>query len=236
MKYTKNELLINGLYAQKLIPENESGKLVILSHGYNSTYEHLMDMAAALAKKGHATLCYDFSGGSTHSKSEGSSLDFSVETQIRDIEAIINAPESKGYDSVVLYGESQGGFVSALEAAAHPEGFAGAALLYPAFCIQNDWKDRETPDKFGFMGMELSRKFVEGLPQYDVFERIKRFEKPVLIMHGDKDALVRLSYSEKAAECFKNARLEVFPGEAHGFKAPARLRAISMVVDFVNGL
>lgn len=236
MNYTKNEFSVNGLYAQKLTPEKESGKLVILSHGYNSTYEKLLDMCAALAKKGHAVICYDFSGGSVNSKSEGSSLDFSVETQIRDIETIINAPESKGYDSVVLYGESQGGFVSALEAAAHPEGFAGAALLYPAFCIPNDWKDRETPDKFGFMGMELSRKFIEGLPQYDVFEKIKCFEKPVLIMHGDKDPLVRLSYSEKAAESFKNARLEVFPGESHGFRTAARLRAISMVVEFVNGL
>jgi len=236
MNYKNEELNINGLYARKFTPEEESGKLVILSHGYNSSYENLLDMAKALVKKGHTALCYDFSGGGTRSKSEGSSLDFSVETQLRDIEAVVSAPECSGYDAVCLYGESQGGFVSALEAAAHPERYAGAALLYPAFCIPSDWKDRETPDKFGFMGMELSHKFIEGLPQYDVFERIKRFEKPVLIMHGDKDPLVRLSYSEKAAESFKNARLEVFPGESHGFKASARLRAISMVVDFVNGL
>ncbi len=236
MNYTKEELDIGGLYAQKLTPEKESGKLVILSHGYNSSHESLLDMAKALAKNGHTALCYDFAGGSTRSKSTGSSLDLSIDSEIGDLEAIVGEMEKAGYDRIALYGESQGGFVSALVAAAHPERFIGAALLYPAFCIQDDWKDREAPEKFGFMGMELSRKFVDGMPTYDVFERISRFEKPVLIMHGNRDPLVRLSYAEKAAESFKNARLEVFEGESHGFRSGARLRAIAMTVEFIEGL
>ncbi len=244
MNYNKEELWIGGennrIYAQKLSPEKESGKLVILSHGYNSTYEGLMDMAVCFAEKGHTAVCFDFRGGSARSKSDGSSLDMSVGSEISDLEEVVNAAESAGYDRICLYGESQGGFVSALAAAAHPEKYIGVALLYPAFCIPNDWKDRSFADNeaktINFMGMELSQKFVEGLPDYDVFEKIKDFDKPVLIMHGDKDPLVRLSYSEKAAAGFPNARLEVFSGETHGFKEKARKRAAVMTADFIESL
>ncbi len=244
MNYKKEELWIGGenkrIYAQKLSPEKESGKIVIFSHGYNSTHENLADIAACLAEKGHTAVCFDFRGGGTRSKSGGSSLDMSVNSEISDLEEVVKEMESAGYSRICLYGESQGGFVSALAAAAHPERYIGAALLYPAFCIPNDWKDRRFADKnaktISFMGMELSERFLEGLPDYDVFERIKEFDKPVLIMHGDKDPLVRPSYSEKAADSFPNARLEMFAGETHGFKADARKRAASMVVDFIGGL
>ena len=50
-------------------------------------------------------------------------------------------------------------------------------------------------------------------------DSISRFERPVLIMHGDRDEVVPLSYSESAAEEYEEEKLEVFAGEIHGFTA-----------------
>lgn len=45
--------------------------------------------------------------------------------------------------------------------------------------------------------------------------RLSEISAPVLIVHGEKDAGVPLSYGERAANCFQNARLEVIPNAGH---------------------
>lgn len=124
-------------------PAEYKGKLpaVILSHGYNSSHRELLDMAECLAKSGFAAYCYDFCGGSAVSKSGGSSLDMSIETEISDLKAVIKTISETDHidtDRIYLYGESQGGFVSALTAAQIPDKIAGEVLLYPAFCIPDN--------------------------------------------------------------------------------------------------
>ena len=117
-------------------PVEYDGKLpaVILSHGYNSSHRELLDMAECLAQKGFAAYCYDFCGGSAVSKSGGSSLDMSIETEISDLIAVIKAISENDFidtDRIYLYGESQGGFVSALTAAQMPNQIAGEVFCTP---------------------------------------------------------------------------------------------------------
>lgn len=225
-------------------PAEYKGKLpaVILSHGYNSSHRELLDMAECLAKRGFAAYCFDFCGGSAVSESGGSSLDMSIETEIADLKAVIKAISENDFidtDRIYLYGESQGGFVSALTAAQMPNQIAGEVLLYPAFCIPDNW-ERVTPEELSanndFMGMKLSAKFLEGLPRYDVFEAAGRFHRPVLIHHGDSDGLVDLSYAERLHKALPQSELFVYKGEGHGFAPEAKRLMCERTADFLGKL
>lgn len=227
----------NLIYGVIYIPQTEKKKLptLILSHGYNSSHKDLQDFAQELAQHEIITYCYDFCGGSTVSKSNGKSTDMSIRTEQEDLKAVIDmigALDNVDEDKLYLYGESQGGFVSALVATELQKKIAGLLLLFPAFCIPDDWNKRnaeDLPDIIDFMGMEISRKFYDELPQFDVFEYIGGFQQPVIIFHGDCDYLVPLSYAQKATASFSNASLQVFQGEGHGFSPEARQRVLKQI-------
>lgn len=189
---------------------------------FNSSHEELRDIAFALAERGVYAVSYDFRGGSLSSKSSGESKDMSVATELQDLMHVAESLEEKGFKRIFLYGESQGGFVSALAAANAPELFCALMLLYPAFCIPDDWQGKHLDSCTQVMGMEISQKYVDGLPQYDVFERMKNFVGKVLIAHGTADSVVDISYSRKLVKCFSNATLTEYPGEGHGFSPQSR--------------
>ena len=51
----------------------------------------------------------------------------------------------------------------------------------------------------------------------DVYARIPAYSGPVLMIHGDSDPVVPLSYSRRALSVYGDARLIVIPGAGHGF-------------------
>lgn len=225
-------------------PENFTGKLpaVIMSHGYNSSHEDIDDIAMGIAEKGFGVYCFDFRGGSNRSKSSGSSLDMTICTEIADLKAVISMVSGLGYiseEKIFLYGESQGGFVSALTGSELEAGaVAGMVLIYPAFCIPDiHWTGRpDYPEVREFMGMKISRKLAEDKPAYDPFEKLKDFNAPVLIIHGDADTLVDISYSQRISGIFSDAELIVLEGEGHGFSAPAKMQTIEKTAQFLEKL
>lgn len=241
MKEMSVTLPDRSIYGKAFLPAGSEEKLkaVILSHGYNSSHADLADLAQALAQSGVFAYCYDFCGGSLRSKSSGSTLDMSIASEISDLKAVINHIKALEYidaRSIFLYGESQGGFVSALTA---DDTIKGLYLLYPAFCIPDHWKataEQGITGSIDFMGMPLSNRFCEGLPQYDVYEHIGRYTGKVMIYQGTADTLVPLHYAQKAADSFHNAQLTVFDNEAHGFSPTARQTMIKMTCDDISRL
>ena len=229
------------IYGRAVIPENRQKKLaaVILSHGYNSSCSDLVDAARYFAAHGIFAYCYDFCGGSSRSKSDGSSLEMSIETEKSDLTEVINVVKAIDFvncDRVFLYGESQGGFVSALTAADMTDAVAGLFLIYPAFCIPDDWLRKnpdEMPESFDIMGMKLSRRYYDGVPRYDVFERVSVFDKPVLVFHGTADGLVNISYSEKLCKSFPSCRLYTYDAQGHGFSNDVREAVFGIITDSV---
>lgn len=248
MKYSVKEIPCrnekNNIYGELYLPVtgDEKYPVVILSHGYNSSFSHVKDIAQSLAENGTAAYCFDFCGGSVISKSDGDPLNMSIETEISDLKkviAMISESDFSDKERIFLYGESQGGFVSALTAAQMPDSIAGMALLYPAFCIPDDWLPRD-PDEMTepveFMGMKLSRKFRDEVPAYDVFKAVSAYDKPVLVLHGDSDRLVDKAYAEKISSSFPNCKLQIFENEGHGFSPEARRQMREMTVDFFKRL
>ncbi|MGN0696261.1 MAG: alpha/beta hydrolase family protein [Oscillospiraceae bacterium] len=234
----------NRIYGVVYLPEGISGRIpaVILSHGYNSSYSHVLDMAEGLAENGIAAYCFDFCGGSSISESEGTPADMSVMTEQEDLKNVIRMIKGCDFsdnERIYLYGESQGGFVSALTAAEMKNDIAGMALLYPAFCIPDSWLPRDPEKMTGpvdFMGMKLSRKFRDGVPGYDVYEAVSVFDKPVLLLHGDADSLVDISYSQKLSKVLPDCRFEIYENEGHGFSPEARKSICERVPEFIRSI
>lgn len=115
---------------------------------------------------------------------------------------------------------------------------AGEILMFPALCIPDDWRKRfaapsQIPDSVVLWGMELGRGFIESVYGMDVFSEIGGYQGPVLILHGDSDEIVPLSYSVRARDLFGDAELIVLKGEGHGFSARGNEETVRRLYDFV---
>lgn len=240
------EIPANGhtLYGELLLPSDVSTPMptVICCHGFGgSGQQFTKGVGMSLAKSGLAVYCFDFYGGNENSKSGGSMTEMSVFTEQEDLNAVIDAVlalESTDAENLFLLGESQGGFVSAITAAERQEDIRAMILFYPAFCIADDSKARyasleQTPDTYEIMGKTVGRVYAEGLYDYDIDAHIAPYTAPVLILHGDKDKTVDLSYSEHAQGVYQNAELVVMSGQGHGFTGKQKTEATKLTYRFV---
>ena len=64
--------------------------------------------------------------------------------------------------------------------------------------------------------LSSSAKYVEDARTLDPYEQICTFKKPVLIIHGIEDKLVKIEYSRKANERYDDCELIEVHGD-HGF-------------------
>lgn len=214
MRVTRGDL---SIYGKLYTPEGAEGKYpaVILSHSANMTSDSMNSYCQRLAAMGYVAYAFDFCGGSKNSRSDGDEADMTVFTEVEDLEAVLEAV--RGLDcvdsqSVYLFGTSQGGLVSALTAAAHPDAVRGLMLFYPAFNIA------ELAEKFGsFMTGNAGSLYISTLQGYDVYEHIKPYTGDVLIVHGTKDFIVPSSSVEKAADLYEHCELHLIEGASHGF-------------------
>ena len=221
-----------------------SGKYpaMIVSHGYNDTNEYFAKECSYIAQHGYVAYAFDFCGGSVNSKSTGSSTDMTITSEKEDLLAVldyIKALDNVDSNNVVLLGGSQGGLVSSLAAAERADEVKALAMYFPAFCIHDDWAKKyktpeDAPEQFDFWGLTLGRGFVEDVQTLDVFGTIGNFKGDVLILHGDKDAIVPYSYSERAVEAYENAELIKMPCEGHGFSMQGGQTAKEKVLDFLD--
>lgn len=234
----------NRIYGMVYVPQNAGEKMpaVIFSHGFGGNYQVGTQYAEALAAKGYVVYCFDFCGGSPGSRSDGSTLEMSIFTEQADLEAVIGMVQELPYvdnDNIFLMGTSMGGAVSAITAAAHEDEIQGAILLYPAFVLVDNANEQfesveDIPDTYHLMWMTVGHVFAEDLLDYDIYEAISAYKKDVLLIHGDTDSIVPLSYSEKAVEAYDSARLEVLPGAGHGFYGSDAEQAVDWMQEYLE--
>lgn len=247
--YTTQELpaQVDGhaIYGEIYIPDGagEAMPAAIFSHGYGGTHAIGAPYAQALAQKGFVVYCYDFRGGSNASRSDGSPLDMSVFTEKADLEAVLSMLQSLDYvdnERIFLMGTSQGGMVSAIAGAAHPEEIRGMMLLYPAFCIPENARAQfstleNVPDQVSFFSwLTVGRRYVEDVWEYDVYADVAAYEKNVLILHGDQDGIVDIAYSHRAVEAYPAAELKVIQGAGHGFSGGNFDLAMDYILDYLG--
>ena len=231
------------IYGKLFMPDVD-GKppLVIICHGFAGNHEGVLDYAAVFAREGIAAYAFDFIGGGPDIKSDGIMLDMTVLTEARDLDVIIDGFIAAGEidpNNIFLMGESQGGFVSTYVAASRPSDIRALVAFFPAYVIQDDSKARieefgtELPS-INVMGMQISVLYGLDATSFDIYEKMKAYDRKVLILHGTVDRIVPLSYSERAAKTFPSARLITFEGADHGFGGADREKATRLALDFVR--
>ncbi len=228
------------IYGELFLPDNGESRhpLLIAAHGFNSGTWQLREQIEQIVSRGVACYAFDFCGGGNGTKSDGSPAEMSIRTEQRDLRDVfehITALPEVDPERVYLYGESQGGFVTALTAAELGERVKGLFLVYPAFCIPHEWLGRieefNETELIEFMGVKLSRKYAEEVPDYDIYAQAAKFKGHVTIFHGDCDRIVDLSYSEKLAEVCPDAELFVCPEQGHKLNSRFKRAAAGMISD-----
>lgn len=215
---------------------------VIFSHGFGGNHSVGTQYAEALAEQGYVVYCFDFCGGSSGCRSDGSTLEMSVFTEQADLEAVIAMMQGLEYvdsENLFLMGTSQGGAVSAITGAAHKEEIRGMVLLYPAFLLAERANElfqsvEEIPDTYFFLWMEVGRVYFEPLIGYDIYEEIAAYDRDVLMIHGDADSIVPLTYSERALEVYPSSELKVISGGGHGFYGEDARQVIDYMLEYLE--
>lgn len=231
------------IYGVSYMPENRQNyPVVIFSHGFNGSSNDFAMISEYLVGNGIGAYCFDFCGGSNGSKSQLKTSEMTLFTEKEDLCAVIDTIrswENVDTNNIFLFGASQGGLVTALTAEEYIDKVKGIMLLFPAFCIADNWNERfptldSIPDIEELWGVKLGRVFFESIHGYNVFEHIGEFNKNVLIFHGDKDNIVSLEYGMKAAKLYPHAQIEVFPGEGHGFSQAGNKTVAEMTYEFIK--
>lgn len=225
------------------IPElnREKYPLVICSHGLGGSYTSCMEYAELMASHGLATYCFDFRGGGG-TRSDGKTTEMLLITEAADIQTIIAAAKQWDFvdpDMIILLGESQGGAASAIAAARAVDDVNGLILCYPALLVHDAVHEQfnsldEVPDTFYFNWINAERPYAADVWDYDVYSEIGNYEKPVLLMHGDRDGIVPISYAEHAAEVYPDVDYYVISGGGHGFYGNSLDDAFSHIFEYLK--
>lgn len=231
------------IYGQIYIPEKDEEKypLVILSHGLGGNYADGKGYAENLVEKGIVVVTFDFRGGGGQ-KSEGKITDMSVLTEISDLETVLN--EAINWDfidssRVVLLGASQGGLVSAVVASNNPEKVSGLILTYPAFNIEtvvNGLMENfdNIPDTYDLGYITLGKAYATDLKDFNTFDKIKNYDKKVLLLHGSADEAVPLKFSIDASKIYNDVDFQIIFNAGHGFYDYEFRKALKYIFDYLN--
>lgn len=224
-------------------PETSSpeGKypLVIFSHGLGASFKDLQHHGQGIAEGGIACLFFDFFGGGALSESGGSMEDMSVLTEKEDLLAVLDFALSlprADRSTLFLMGESQGGLVSAMCAAARPSLVRGLLLWYPAFSIPETCRDLLSAgtvpkELFGF---PLGERYFKDAASIDVRKICRGYPGPVFLIHGERDLLVPAAWSERAARLYTCSTLEIIPGAGHDFEGGGSVHAREATAAFMK--
>ncbi len=232
------------IYVEEHFPEGIDHPVptVIFSHGFNSSYGEFQWHCKSMVEHGFGAVCYDFCGGSVHSKSSGETRNMTLLTEKEDLQAVFEYTSALEYvdaSRLYLFGASQGGMVSALFAEDAKEMVAGLMLLFPAFCIPDDWQKKvpageEAPEEFNLWGVTLGKCYYETVKDWDIFKKVGTFPKRTRIWHGVQDAVVSVDYARKMKDIYPDATYREFPEEGHGFSEKGNKEVIQDVLEFIK--
>lgn len=215
--------------------------IAIISHGFNGTHYFGKDYFDTLNALGYDVYTFDYPCGSTQSKSDSNTTNMSIIDETKVLKAIVKhfrAQKDIDKNKIILIGESQGGLISALTAAELQKKIEALVLVYPAFCIPDDWAKRykdisDIPEITKIWNVPVGRRFFIELRDINVYDTIRKYQGPVLIIHGDKDNIVPISYSERAERTYTDAILKVIQNAGHGFTPSQREYVHKYLKDFL---
>ena len=219
---------------------------VILCHGFGADETSNRVYAEELAKQGYAAYAFDFCGGGRRTKSDGSTAEMTVFTEIKDLRSVMDyVKQQPDIDAsrLTLLGCSQGGAVCAMTAKLYPDEIWKLVLFYPALCIPDDarvgkmlfarFDPKNLPPILCRFPMKLGACYASSVMEMDIFNEIGGFNGPVMLIHGTKDKVVDISYSNKASTLYPNCTYYVLEKAGHGFRGKRDREAIGALRMFL---
>lgn len=221
---------------------------IIICHGYLANQRTVRHYAEFLAGLGWAAFTFDFCGGGLLSRSDGKPSEMSILTEVEDLKSVINYVKQRNdidTEHISLMGCSQGGVVCALTAAKIKNEIERLILFSPAFCIPDDarrgkllfarFDPENIPPVISRFPMKLSDVYVKAVKDMNIYDEIKGYEGPVLLIHGTKDKLVDISYSRQAREVYKQCEYLEIEGAGHIFRRKHDRKAMEALGKFMTG-
>lgn len=249
------------------LPDRYYGRLktVIVSHGFGVNCSGAM--ASYLTKRGYACYIFDFCGGSPVTRSDMDFRDMTILTEKNDLLAVYRAVAGLPFvdrDEIYLYGESQGGLVTAIAAVDLIDEIAGIILMYPGFSIVSAMAEQyadatEIPPQTEVGGHLLNRTYAEAVFRFlphnfekpcgdgeellrqrlavtrYLYEYVAQYGGETLIFHGTEDRVVDIAFSREAIKYYPSARLIEVQGQDHPFDMTNFGIAARRIDLFING-
>lgn len=239
-----------NLYGQITAPKDYKNKklpVVVISHGFNNTFDMYKDYIQLLAKQGFLVYCFDYYGGSRNSKSGGQDmLQMSVKTELTDLTNVVEKLTSESYvdkDHLSIIGVSQGGVVASLYAAAKPEHIYKLGLIFPAYVLFDDVKETyqslgspsfdQLPDSLTHHNASLGKIYLTDALDIDIEDVQRKIIAPTLIVHGTNDTIAPYQYSVDAIQRIPNAKLVTVEGGSHRIDENFSKIAIPAIQNFL---
>ncbi len=233
------------IYGRAFIPEADGPfPLVIYLHEllHNcSTGEYY---AKVLASHGLAAYIFDFCGGGDDTKSDGKLTEMSVMTEADDIEVVYAEAKTWDFvipDKIILLGSSQGGFAGIVAATRHPENYVGLIAMYPPLLIHDEVRElfnydkSSVPETYSVRGWYTAGGiYATDMWDYDVYDEMKKYKRPVLLMHGSDDKTIDKQWSQLAQRSFPDAKLYIIEGGRHIFHGERRNEAMGHIMDYLR--
>lgn len=226
------------------LPDDAKGRypIVIMAHGFGGSREGTRPYAELLVREGIGCYIFDFCGGGLLSKSDGKMTDMSVLTESDDIQAVIeNIRKAPFADrkNIFLMGESQGGVASTIAASKAPKEIRAMVLLYPAYVLFDDAKNKYPhkdmiEDISMVFGLPVGRKYYEDAFSLDISDCMKKYDRNVLILHGNIDQVVPMSYSLDARKKFPAAKIIQITDAGHVFYGKEVVKAGKEMISFIQ--
>ena len=232
--YSTQEIWVqNGdlrIYGIAYVPETDGKKpLVIFSHELGNDHTSGVRYAERLAEAGYAAYVFDFCGGTVGgNRSDGSNKGMSILTEASDLTAVLESAKTWDFvdpNKIVLLGGSMGGLVTTVVGCTHQDEIAGMILMYPALSAKVDGgmekyptKD-DVPEDVSLFGgwIHVGKNYITDLWDVDFDRLLSSYQGHMLLLHGDRDGTVPISWSEHAKEIIPDCEFYVIQGGGHEF-------------------
>lgn len=249
--YTTQEIWVqNGelrIYGVAYVPQVD-GKvpLVIFSHELGNDHTSGERYAKRLAQAGYAAYVFDFCGGTVGgNKSDGSNDGMSVLTEASDLEAVLESAKTWDFvdaNKIVLLGGSMGGLVTTVVGSSHQDEIAGMMLMYPALSAKEDSEaqnyqtESDIPQDVSLFGgwIHVGRNYITDLWKVDFNQLLASYKGHMLLLHGDEDSTVPISWSEEAKKIIPDCEYYVILGGGHEFFGQPFEDAMTHILDYLQ--
>ncbi len=228
--------------------------LVIIAHGFKgfANWGFLPWLAEKIAATGKNTMRIDYSHNGVRERDYDRLDLFEKDTWSRHSDDLTAVIEGFNVDVIGIVGHSRGGADGILAAATDARVRAVAALA-PVSKTLPDWPEVDaTIAAKGHYPIEntrtkqwmpVGRDFFADARKHDVVEAAHRMsDRPLLVVHGDRDTSVDKSHGEALARAHGSAELVIVPGADHVYGATHPFKgsnpqldvAAKAVVDFLT--